>query len=132
MLKFIYTETALYLELLTSEPEEWVEQRLIFATSTGEKMFVSTEKATFLLPDLICEPTALNFQLHDEGVRTVTVNRCDLDRIEIGLTGYWLSPHIDSHEGVFVTQLPDRVESHLWQLWCRANNLSVTGDGVMR
>jgi hypothetical protein len=132
MLKFIYTETALYLELLTSNLEDWVEQRLIFATSTGETVFVSEEKATFLLPDLICEATTVNVYLHHEGVKTVTVNRCDLDLVEVGLIGYWLATHIDSAEGIFVTQLPDRVESYLWQLWCSANNLSITGDGVMR
>ena len=131
MLKFIYTETALYLERLNSDPEDWVEQRLIFATSTGETMFVSGEKATFLLPDLICEATALNFCLHDEGVKTVTVSRGDLDCVEIGLTGYWLSNSADSAEGIFVTQLPDRVESHLWQLWYSANIHAVTSDGVM-
>ena len=131
MLKFIYTETALYLELLSSDLEEWVEQRLMFATSTGEIIFVSEEKATFLLPDLICEATALNLYLHHQGVKTVTVNRCDLDRVEIGLTGYWLSTHMDSAEGIFVAQLPDRVEFYLWQLWCSANSLSVPSDGVM-
>ena len=131
MLKFIYTETALYLELLSSDLEDWVEQRLMFATSTGEPILVSEEKATFLLPDLICEATALNFYLHHQGVKTVTVNRCDLDRVEIGLTGYWLSTHVDIAEGIFVTELPDRVESYLWQLWCSANSLSVTSDGVM-
>jgi hypothetical protein len=131
MLKFIYTETALYLELINSDLEDWVERRLMFATSTGETIFVSEEKATFLLPDLICEATALSFYLYEQGVNTVTVNRCDLDRVEIGLTGYWLSAHLDSAEGIFVTQLPDRVESYLWQLWCSANSLSVTSDGVM-
>jgi hypothetical protein len=131
MLKFIYTETALYLELLNSDLEEWVEQRLMFATSTGETVFVSEEKATFLLPEPLCEATALNFHLHHHGVKTVTVNRCDLDRVEIGLTGYWLSTHMDSAEGIFVTQLPDRVESYLWQLWCSANCLSMTSDGVV-
>jgi hypothetical protein len=126
MLKFIYTETALYLELITADIEEWVEHRLLFASSIGETMFVSGEKATFLLPDLICETTTLNFYLHAQGVKTVTVSRCDLDRIEIGLAGYWISTQSDGAEGIFVTQLPDRVEFHLWQLWCKANSQSVT------
>lgn len=122
MLKLIYTETDLHLELLTSDLENWVEQRLIFATSTGEQMFVNSEKAAFLLPDLICEATAFRFYLHHQGVKNVTVNRCDRDCVEIGLTGYWLSTDAESAEGVFVTQLPDRVESYLWELWSHANN----------
>jgi hypothetical protein len=131
MLKLIYTETDLHLELLTSDPEDWVERRLLFATSTGEQILVSSEKATFLLPDLICEATAVKFYLHHQGVKTVTVHRCDGDCVEIGLTGYWLSTDLDSAEGVFVTQLPDRVESYLWQLWFRANNRLTIGDGAI-
>jgi hypothetical protein len=121
MLKLIYTETALHFELLTADLEDWVEQRLVFATSTGETMFVNSEKASFLLPEPVCDATAANFYLHHQGVKTVTVNRCDLDRIEVGLTGYWLSTDINDAEGIFVTQLPDQVELYLWQLWYSAN-----------
>jgi hypothetical protein len=121
MLKLIYTETALHFELLTADLEDWVEQRLVFATSTGATMFVNSETANFLLPDSICDATAVEFYLHHQGVKTVTVNRCDLDRVEIGLTGYWLSTDLNDAEGIFVTKLPDRVELYLWQLWCSAN-----------
>ena len=121
MLKLIYTETALHFELLTVDLEDWVEERLVFATSTGETMFVNSEKANFILPELTCDPTAVNFYLHHQGVKTVTVNHCDLDRVEIGLTGYWLSTDLHDAEGIFVTQLTDRVELYLWQLWCSAN-----------
>jgi hypothetical protein len=131
MLKFIYTETDLHLELLTGNLEDWVEQRSIFAASIGERIFVTAEKANFLLPDLVCEPMALNFHLHHHGVKTVTVNRCDLDRIEIGLSGYWLSTQLDSAEGIFITQLPDRVELYLSQLWFCANDRVVASDGAM-
>lgn len=122
MLKLIYTEAALYIELLTSDVEDWVEQRLLFANSTQERIFVSSEKATFLVPELICEASAVNIYLHHQGVNTVTVIPCDLDQVEIGLTGYWLSNDVDNAEGIFVTQLPDQVESYLWQLWSNANN----------
>lgn len=131
MLKLIYTETSLHLELLTCDLHQWVKQRLMFATSIGETMFVTAEKASFLLPDIICEATAINFYLYREGVKTVTVNRCDLDLVEIGLTGYWLSPHIDLVEGIFITQLPDRVENYLCQLWCSANDRSITSDSTI-
>jgi hypothetical protein len=128
MLKLIYTDTSLHLELLTCDPHEWVEQRLLFSTSIGQAMFVTAENASFLLPDLICEATAINFYLYREGVKTVTVNRCDLDLVEIGLTGYWLSTHIDRVEGIFIAQLPERVETYLWQLWRSANHQSIASD----
>jgi hypothetical protein len=131
MLKLIYTETSLHLELLTSDLEEWIEHRLLFATSIGQKIFVSAEKATFLLPSFICEATALNLYLYREGVQSVSGSQCDLDRVEIELTGYWLATDLDSAEGIFATQLPDRVESYLWQLWNSANNHSVTTDRAL-
>lgn len=128
MLKFIYTEAALYLELLSVDLADWVEQRRIFAATTGELMSISEERATFLVPDLICEVTAVNFYLYNEGVKNVTVHRCDFDQLEVTLTGYWLSTHVDSAEGVFITQLPDRVESYLWQLWHTANSRLIDYD----
>jgi hypothetical protein len=131
MLKLIYTETAVHLELLAVDLEDWVKQRLSFASSTGETMFISSEKATFLLPETICEATAVNVYLHRQGVNTVTANHCDLDRVEIGLTGYWLSTDPDSVEGLLVTQLPDQVEAYLWQLWSSADRQLVVGDEVM-
>jgi hypothetical protein len=128
MLKLIYTETSLHLELLTSDLEEWIEQRLLFGTSIGQKTFASAQKATFLLPSSICEATALNLLLYREGAQSVGVDLCDLDRVEIELTGYWLARDVDSVEGIFASQLPDRVESYLWQLWNSANNHSITSD----
>jgi hypothetical protein len=131
MLKLIYTETDLHLELLTTDLEDWVKQRLLFSNSTGEVVFLSSETASFLLPTTICEVTAVNFYLHHQGETTVTANYCDLDSIEIGLTGYWLATDPDSDRGVFVTQLLDRVEFYLWQLWCSGNSRSIMSDGVV-
>jgi hypothetical protein len=130
MLKLIYTETALHFELLTADLEDWVEQRLVFASSTGETMFVNSEKANFLLPEQICDATAVQFYLHHQDVKTVTVSRCDLDRVEIGLSGYWLSTDLNDAEGIFVTQLPDRVELYLWQLWSSAYGQPAISGGV--
>ena len=131
MLKLIYTETDLQMELLTANLADWVEQRLLFSDSTSEIIFLSSETASFLLPTTICEATAINFYLYHQGAKTVTVDLCDLDSIEIGLTGYWLSPDPDSDLGIFVTQLPDRVELYLWQLWCSGNSRSAMIDRVV-
>jgi hypothetical protein len=131
MLKLIYTETDLHIELLTADLEDWVEQRLLFSNSTGETIFLSSGTASFLLSATICEATAVSFYLDHQGVSTVTANFCDLDRVEIGLTGYWLSPDPDSDRGIFVTQLLDRVEFYLWQLWCSGNNQPAMSDEIV-
>ena len=131
MLKLTYTETDLHIELLDANLEDWIEQRLLFSDSTGETIFLSAETASFLLPAAICEATAINFYLHQQSAKTVTANYCDLDSIEIGLTGYWLPPDPDSDQGIFVTQLLDRVELYLWQLWCSGNSRSVMSNRVV-
>ena len=131
MLKLIYTETDPHMELLTTDLEDWVEQQLLFSNSTGEIIFLSSETASFLLPTTICEATAINFYLYHQGAKTVTANCCDLDRVEIGLTGYWLSTDPNSAQGVFVTQLLDRVEFYLWQLWCSGNSRSAMSNRVV-
>jgi hypothetical protein len=87
MLKLIYTETDLHMELLTTDLEDWVKQRLLFSDSTGEIIFLSSSTASFLLPTTICEATAINFYLHHQGATTVTANYCDLDSIEIAVIG---------------------------------------------
>ena len=131
MLKLIYTETGLHIELLTIDLEDWVEQRLLFSNSTSEIIFLSSGTASFLLPTTICEATAINFYLYHQGAKNVTANYCDLDSIEIGLTGYWLATDPDSDRGVFATELLDRVEFYLWQLWCSGNSHLVMSDGVI-
>ncbi len=68
----------------------------------------------------------LDFYLRSEGVETVTIERCDAEHVEIGVSGYWLSASVDIVEGVFVTELPTRIEAYLWRLYS-AKDRSVVG-----
>jgi hypothetical protein len=135
MLKFIYTETALHLELLTIDLADWVDRRSRFAASTGEFISLSAQRATMLLPAPLDRVTEVERYIREEGVGNITIQQCDLDHMEIAFTGQWLSTNESSEsdrvEGIFVTQLPDRVEAYLWQLWYAANCQLLAGDGVM-
>lgn len=136
MLKFIYTETALHLELLSIDLAEWIERRHRFAASTGEFISMSDQRATILLPAPLGKVTEIERYLRHERVGNVTIEHCDLDHLEIAFTGHWLSTttklrESDLVEGIFVTQLTDRVEVYLWQLWYAANCQLLAGDGVM-
>jgi hypothetical protein len=136
MLKFIYTETALHLEVLSVDLADWVEQRHMFAASTGESLSISSERAAMLLPNPSGQVAEVARYLHDEKVTDVTVYPCDIDRLEIAFAGYWLCGAVDLVdgdfvEGIFITQLSQRVEAYLWQLWYAENYQLVAGDGVM-
>jgi hypothetical protein len=131
MLKLIYTENLLHLEALESDLLEWIERQQRFAASVGEQLVVSQSAAAFLLPTALSEAAAINDRLRYEGVTTVTATRCDIDRVEIGLQGYWLATDLDTVEGAFVTQLPERVETYLYQLWDRAQFSTLANDNVL-
>ncbi len=136
MLKFIYTEADPHLELLGIDLADWVDRRCMFAASTGESISIDSERATILLPATEIDVQKVAAYLRRERVRTVTIDRCDLDDIEVTFTGFWISTKgypnaAHPPEGIFVTQLIDRVESYLWQLWYAANYPLVTGDPTL-
>jgi hypothetical protein len=136
MLKFIYTETALHLELVSIDSADWIDRRRRFAASTGEFISVSAQRATMLLPAPLGKVTEVERYLRQQGVYNVTIQHCDLDHVEIAFTGDWLSTSCassepDRVEGIFIVQLSDRVEAYLWQLWYAANCQLLAGDGVM-
>jgi hypothetical protein len=121
MLKFIYTEAGLHLELLDADLGDWIESRLKFGRGY-EDLLVRAERAFFLLPDRLGEIVMLDFYLRCDQVQTVTIDSCDENYAEIGLSGYWLSTAVDIAEGVFITQLPDRIEAYLYQLYSTAKD----------
>jgi hypothetical protein len=117
MLKIIYTDTGLHLERLSVDRTQWIDRRIEFADSVGEPLSVSRQRATFPLPLPVCEFPVVDSALDHLEANTVTIDRCDLDYVEVGLAGYWLSTDLDSAEGIFVCQQTDRVELSLWQMW---------------
>jgi hypothetical protein len=116
MLKFIYTEPGLHVELVDANLIDWIDRRLKFSKGY-EDLSVRAERAFFLLPNRFSELVMLDCYLRCDRVNTVSIESCDENYVEIGLSGYWLSVGADIAEGIFVTQLPDRIESYLWQLY---------------
>ena len=57
-----------------------------------------------LRKDRLSEIVMLDFSLRCDRVNTVTIESCDENYVEIGLSGYWLSVGADLAEGVFVSQ----------------------------
>jgi hypothetical protein len=131
MLKIIYTETGVHLELLVVDRDDWIAARVQFAASIGEQMIVRKERATFLLPNPICDVSVVEAYLRQAGARGITVQRSDRQYVELGIAGRWMSADPESAEGIFVTQQLDRVEFCLWQLWHATEDLLLAGDEII-
>jgi hypothetical protein len=116
MLKLIYTEADLYLELVNADRQDWMTQWLGFGIGC-EHLSIERGRAFFPLPERLCEIAILDFYLRCDLVETLTIEPCEPDYVEIGLTGYWILAGVDTAEGIFVTQLPDRIESYLCRLY---------------
>jgi hypothetical protein len=126
MLKFIYSETDLQLELVNADLGDWVAQRVRLGNNYEHLCAIDT-RAFFPLPDRLSDVTMLDFYLRCEGVETVTIEPCDAEHVEIGLSGYWISADAETIEGIFVTELPDRIEAYLCRLYSTAQDRSVVG-----
>jgi hypothetical protein len=129
MLKVIYNSTSIHLDILNIDLADWVEQRRIFAVSAGESLAISAGRASILLPNAVCSLDEVSDYLKQERVKNVALCRSDYENIEIIITtGYWLtlknSIDTDFTEGVFVTELLDRGEVYLWELWYTARMLN--------
>lgn len=126
MLKFIYSEADLQLELVNANLEDWVAQRVKLGNSY-EHLCAIAARVCFPLPNLLCDLTILDAYLMSERVETVTIELCDAEHVEIGVSGYWVSPNADTLEGVFVAELPDCIEAYLCRLYSATQDRSIVG-----
>jgi hypothetical protein len=124
MLKFIYTETDSYLELVGMSMHEWVDRYQRLAEILGDETTIDRCcRYSFLVPIEIME-LERKLILNNDRTATVTVDRCDAGYMEIQMDGCWVSTHLGSEEGVFLTQLPPESEEYVWQIWHAAKSYS--------
>ncbi len=117
MLKLAYTDTDLNIEKLTNSVEDWISQRVLLALRVGSLVSVEPIHAAFGLSTNMDGWTELEYLICREASEVVSLSVCDADVIEIGLEGYWLSSGTPSDEGVFVTHLPNVVETAIQKMW---------------
>ncbi len=117
MLKFTYTETALFLEHLSDALDQWIELRMRLSRQVKRHLRMERCSASFLLPINLAE-RALLYETDDYDVwDSLEWAIADPESIEIILRGIWLSSGAVDSEGVFLTCLSDRAEAKLMQLW---------------
>ncbi len=116
MLKFIYTDTGLYLEHLTQPLEEWLSVRVMLSLRAKQPLRIEDCTASFLLPAHLSAIAILKATLEAEG-EAITLSRCDADYVEVTLPGTWVSSQPEEAEGVFVAIASERAEFLLSELW---------------
>ncbi|MEP0873105.1 hypothetical protein NDA01_25280 [Trichocoleus desertorum AS-A10] len=117
MLKLNYTEGGLYMERVMTSPEVAIAQRVVLAMRLEQCLQVEPGHASFLLPADVPELEQLELSLRQECRARVTVMPVDDEFVEVSLSGSWIAESKESHEGMFLTMLSDRVELLIYKLW---------------
>jgi hypothetical protein len=117
MLKLSYTDTDLHIEKLSTSVEKWMNQRVLLAMRVGTAVSVEPMNAAFGLSTDISTWKDLEYLICREASDLISLSICDVDMVEIGLEGYWLSSTSQSDEGIFVTHLPTAIESLIVEIW---------------
>ena len=122
MLKLSYTDTDLHIEKLSTSVEKWIGQRVLLAVRVGNTVSVEPLNAAFGLSTDASAWKDLEHLIFQEASDLVSLSVCDVDMVEIGLEGYWLSATSQSEEGIFVTHLPAAIESLIVEIWRAAQH----------
>lgn len=117
MLKLIYTETGMHMELVATSLESTISQRALLAISLGYSLHIEAGQASFLLP--ADEPGLVELELAfcQERATQISLDLVDDGFIEVTMGGSWLSRGAEVHEGIFLTAMSETVEFWLYQLW---------------
>jgi hypothetical protein len=118
MLKFTFTETGFYLELLSESLETWLPLRLTLMIKAGQSITLERCSASFVLAasSRCRRELAALMRLEDEGA--IAVSPCDAETLEVTLSGTWLTSRQDlPAEGVFLATLTPPTEFMLYNLW---------------
>jgi hypothetical protein len=117
MLKLQYTETGLFMELVTGSLDIVVAQRVLLAIRAGQCLHVQPSSAAFLLPADAKGVEQLAFVLRLEQQLAVTIVPVDEEFVEICVTGTWIAENANAEEGIFLTTLGERTEFWIHELW---------------
>lgn len=123
MLKLMYSELGLTGEHVAESIEDWIVQRSIFALRVGQVFHIELGRASFLIS--IDHPVfdILVGQILSETETPIEICTVDEDWVEISLSGRWIAAN--DHEGIFITELRDRTESLISQVWETAQTAKI-------
>ena len=116
MLKLTYTDNDFSIERLSESLEDWLNVRVLICLRSATSIYVEPSTASFLIPTNLPYWEDLK-ALAIENERTIELNICDTEYLEIILQGTWVTSEENSEEGVFVCVLSKQAEILVNQLW---------------
>ena len=116
MLKLTYTDNDFSIERLSESLEDWLNIRVLICLRSATSIYVEPSTASFLIPTNLPYWEDLK-ALKIENDRTIELNICDTEYLEIILQGTWVTSEENSDEGVFVCVLSKKAEILVNQLW---------------
>ena len=116
MLKLTYTDNDFSIERLSESLEDWLNVRVLICLRSATSIYVEPSTASFLIPTNLPYWEDLK-ALAIENDRTIELNICDTEYLEIILQGTWVTSEENSDEGVFVCVLGKQAEILVNQLW---------------
>ncbi len=109
MLKLIYTDTGIHLERVTQSLQTWLRERVAFAQSVGEPLWIEASYGSLLLPPQVIADSTL--------IRRWEWTPVDEEVWEVSLPGIWLAADHESSTGLLMVSLGDDLEHELLALW---------------
>ena len=116
MLKLTYTDDKINLDCLKQPLEDWINTRVLVSVRSSTSICIKPSTASILVP-VDSHLTAQLEKLNSENM--VEFCRCDADSVEIVLKGTWLTSFIASETGIFVTEIEDKAEYLLQNIFER-------------
>ncbi|MGF1589117.1 MAG: alr0857 family protein [Pleurocapsa sp.] len=114
MLKITYLEDAIYLEYLPKSVEAWKAERIIVNLRAAVSIYVESSIASLLLPINLSGIKNIGKLAQTE---LISIVLCDLEYIEVSLSGTWVAQSESSESGIFVCELSPDSECFLYKLW---------------
>ncbi|MEM1392523.1 MAG: alr0857 family protein [Cyanobacteria bacterium P01_H01_bin.150] len=116
MLKLSYTDNKISLHCLQESLEEWINTRVLLSLRSSTSIYIKSSTASILVP----ADSFFTTQLEElKGENIVEFCRCDSESVEIVLKGIWLTSEVESETGLFVTEIEDKAEYLLQNMFER-------------
>ncbi|MEL6457260.1 MAG: alr0857 family protein [Cyanobacteria bacterium J06621_15] len=116
MLKLTYTDDKINLDCLEQSLEDWINKRVLVNVRSSTSTYIKSSTASILVP--LDSPIAGQLEkLNSKNI--VEFCHYNNESVEIVFKGTWFSSEVESETGVFVTEIEDKAEYLLQNMFER-------------